>query len=292
MLTGIKLAFVGGDARIIEVIKHASELDAGIVLIGFDQLATLLPDTVKAELSPGVFADVDAVVLPVSGMDDEGKVQAQYSSSPLVLDESHFEAMPRHSIVFTGIARKRLSKIAQESELRLFKLMELDEVAIHNSIPSAEGAIQYAMQNTDITIHGSRSVVLGFGRCGVTLARMLDGLGAKVTVCARSAPDLARIEEMGLRAVAMQELLTAVQDAEIIYNTVPAMVLSAEVLAKVPKSCVIIDIASNPGGTDFRYAEKRGIKAILAPSLPGIVAPKTSGLILARTLCRLLWENA
>lgn len=292
MLTGIKLAFVGGDARIIEVIKHASELDAGIVLIGFDQLATPLSDTVKAELSPDVFAGVDAVILPVTGMDDEGKVQAQYSSSPLVLNESHFDAMPRHTMVFTGIARKRLTTVVQDRELRLFKLMELDEVAIHNSVPSAEGAIQYAMQNTDITLHGSKSVVLGFGRCGVTLARMLDGLGAKVTVCARSAPDLARIEEMGLRAVAMQELLTAVQDAEIIYNTVPAKILSADVLAKVPKSCVIIDIASTPGGTDFRYAEKRGIKAILAPSLPGIVAPKTSGMILARTLCRLLWENA
>jgi dipicolinate synthase subunit A len=292
MLTGIKMAFVGGDARTIEVIKHASELDAGIVLIGFDQLETLLPDTVKAELSPDVFADVDAVILPVSGMDDEGKVQAQYSSSPLVLNESHFEAMPRHAMVFTGIARKRLQTAAQDRDLRLFKLMELDEVAIHNSIPSAEGAIQFAMQNTDITLHGSKSAVLGFGRCGVTLARMLAGIGAKVTVCARSKPDLARIEEMGLRAVAMQELLTAVQDADIIFNTVPAMILSAEVLAKVPKSCVIIDIASNPGGTDFRYAEKRGIKAILAPSLPGIVAPKTAGMIMARTMCRLIWENA
>ncbi|MBL0388968.1 dipicolinate synthase subunit DpsA [Tumebacillus sp. ITR2] len=292
MLTGIKMAFVGGDARIIEVIKHASELDASIVLIGFDQLETPLPDTVKAALSPDVLSDVDAIVLPVSGMDDEGKVQAQYSSSPIVLEESHFEAMQRQTMVFTGIARKRLNELCQKRELRLFKLMELDEVAIHNSIPSAEGAIQFAMQNTDITLHGSNSVVLGFGRCGVTLARMLDGIGANVTVCARRAPDLARIEEMGLKALAMEDLLLAVKEAQILFNTVPAMILSAEVLAKVPKSCVIIDIASNPGGTDFRYAEKRGIKAILAPSLPGIVAPKTSGQILARTLCRLLWEHA
>ncbi|KEO82988.1 dipicolinate synthase subunit DpsA [Tumebacillus flagellatus] len=292
MLTGIKMAFVGGDARIIEVIKHASELDAGIVLIGFDQLETPLPDTVKAELSPDVFSDVDAIVLPVSGMDDEGNVQAQYSSSPLVLDESHFEAMPRHTMIFTGIARKRLAETCQARDLRLFKLMELDEVAIHNSIPSAEGAIQFAMQNTDITLHGSHSVVLGFGRCGITLARMLTGIGANVTCCARSAADLARIEEMGLQAVPMQDLAAAVREAQIIFNTVPAMILSAQILAKVPKSCVIIDIASNPGGTDFRYAEKRGIKAILAPSLPGIVAPKTAGQILARTLCRLLRENA
>ncbi|MGZ4111305.1 MAG: dipicolinate synthase subunit DpsA [Tumebacillaceae bacterium] len=292
MLTGIKMAFVGGDARIIEVIKYASELDASIVLIGFDQLETPLTDTVKAELTPEVLSDVDAIVLPVAGMDDTGKVDAKYSSVPLQLDESHFDALPRHCQIYTGIARKKLTDLCHENGLRLIKLMELDEVAILNSVPSAEGAIQLAMQHTDITIHGSRSVVLGFGRCGVTLARMLQGLGADVTVCARSVADLARIQEMKLTPVPMSEIIKAVQESDIIFNTVPAMVLSAEVLTKVPKSCVIIDIASNPGGTDFRYAEKRGIKALLAPSLPGITAPKTAGQILARTLCRLLWEHA
>jgi dipicolinate synthase subunit A len=52
----------------------------------------------------------------------------------------------------------------------------------------------------------------------------------------------------------------------------------------MPVHTLIIDLASKPGGTDFRYAEKRGIKALLAPSLPGIVAPKTAGQILANAL--------
>jgi len=292
MLTGIKMAFVGGDARILEVVKHASELDASILLIGFDQWATPLPDTVKVDLTPDVLADVDAVVLPVSGMDDAGHVQAAFSSQSLVLTPEHFEALPRHVQIFTGIARQRLTEWTQEHGLRLTKLMELDEVAILNSIPSAEGAIQYAMQHSDITIHGSKSFVLGFGRCGITLARMLQGLGAHVTVCARSAPDLARIQEMNLTPAHMSDLRKEMEAADFIFNTVPAPVLTAEVLARVPKSCVIIDIASAPGGTDFRYAEKRGLTAMLAPSLPGIVAPKTAGQILARTLCRLLWEHA
>ena len=54
---------------------------------------------------------------------------------------------------------------------------------------------------------------------------------------------------------------------------------------------LIIDLASKPGGTDFRYAEKRGIKALLAPSLPGIVAPKTAGTYLANVLSQLLQED-
>ncbi|ASS75590.1 dipicolinic acid synthetase subunit A [Tumebacillus algifaecis] len=292
MLTGIKMAFVGGDARMIEVIKYAIELDASIVLIGFDQLETPLADTVKAELAPDVFSDVDAIVLPVTGMDDTGKVESRFSSQELMLAEEHFAALQKHVLIFTGIARKRLTEVCQKKGLRLIQLMELDEIAIRNSVPSAEGAIQMAMENTDITIHGSRSVVLGYGRCGITLARMLEGIGANVSVCARKEADLARIQEMGLKAFPLHEMVKAVKDAELIFNTIPHQVLTAEVLTRVPKTCVIIDIASKPGGTDFRYAEKRGIKAILAPGLPGIVAPKTAGQILARTLCRILWEHA
>ena len=58
----------------------------------------------------------------------------------------------------------------------------------------------------------------------------------------------------------------------------------------MPAHTLIVDLASKPGGTDFRYAEKRGIKALLAPGLPGIVAPKTAGQIVANVLSQLLLE--
>lgn len=286
------MAFVGGDARQIEVIQYAIELDATAVLIGFDEWESDSAYIIQSELSPDALKDVDAVVLPVAGCDDLGMVGASYSTKEIRLTEEHFAALPRHCQVFTGIARRWLSEMCQKYGLSLIKLMELDEVAISNSIPTAEGAIKMAMEHTDITIHGSKTVVLGFGRCGVTLARVAAALGAKVKVGARKAADLARIHEMGLEPFSLSDMMKGVLDAEIIFNTIPVPVLTAGVLARVPKTSVIIDIASSPGGTDFRYAEKRGIKAFLAPSLPGIVAPKTAGQIIARTLCRMLWEHA
>ena len=42
------------------------------------------------------------------------------------------------------------------------------------------------------------------------------------------------------------------------------MVLDKKRLEKVKKDCIIIDLASKPGGVDFEVAEKNGIKAILA----------------------------
>jgi dipicolinate synthase subunit A len=293
MLTGRKLVFVGGDARQLEVIAQVTELDASAILIGFDQVTRAFTDTVYAELSPGVFSDADAVVLPVAGMDDDGRVDTKFGAADSVwLAEEHFAAMPPGTHVFTGIGRPRLEAWCHKYQHHLIKLMELDEVAILNSIPTAEGAIALAMQHTDITIHGARTLVLGFGRCGKTLARTLAALGARVVVAARRPADVARVREMGLEPLYLSDLRDHVHNVDVVFNTVPDLILTAAVLARMPKETVVIDIASKPGGTDFRYAERRGMTAILAPSLPGLVAPKTAGRIIADSVCRVLAESS
>jgi dipicolinate synthase subunit A len=170
-------------------------------------------------------------------------------------------------------------------------LFERDDVAIYNSIPTVEGTIMIAIQHTDFTIHGSNIVVLGLGRVGMSVARTFHALGAKVKVGARKSEHLARITEMGLTAFHLQDIEHSVKDTDICINTIPFPIVTASVISKMPVHTLIIDLASKPGGTDFRYAEKRGIKAILTPGLPGIVAPKSAGVILANVLTQLLKED-
>jgi dipicolinate synthase subunit A len=110
-------------------------------------------------------------------------------------------------------------------------------------------------------------------------------------VAARRPEYLARITEMNLIPIPFHELDEALDDADLIFNTVPVQVLSEKMLRKVAPETVIIDLASAPGGTDFRAAKVLGINAVLAPGLPGKVAPKTAGLILARVITRLLLEE-
>lgn len=288
MLTGRRLVFVGGDARQLEVIAQVTELDASAALIGFEDIHRSYPDTVHATLSEEVFSNADAVVLPMAGADDDGRVVSQFTQDSIVLKEAHFAAMRAGTLVFTGIARAYLKEQCQTHDLVLVELMALDEVAILNSIPTAEGAIAMAMEHTDITIHGADTVVLGFGRCGQTLARTLLALGARVTVIARDPAMQARATEMGMQARGMGGLEAVMSKTDIAFNTIPYPVLTAEVLKSTPTTCVIIDIASKPGGTDFRFAERRRIHAILTPSLPGIVAPKTAGRIIGNTVTRVL----
>lgn len=288
MLTGIHAIFIGGDARQLEVIKKFIELDATVTLIGFDNLESNFNGAFKRSLTPEVLHDVDAIILPVVGTDEQGYVESIFCSKPMQLKKEHFASLPAHSFIYTGLARDYLKKLAASFNLQLHEILDRDDVAIYNSIPTVEGALMIAIQNTDFTIHHSKAFVLGFGRTGLSMARALHGLGAHVCVGARKSADLARAYEMGLEPFHIDELNRYVHEADLIFNTIPHQVITAKVISNMPHHTLIIDLASKPGGTDFRYAEKRGIKALLAPGLPGIVAPKSAGQILANTLSRLV----
>lgn len=291
MLSGLQAVFVGGDARQLEVIKKFSEMDATITLVGFDNLQNHFNGIVKSQLSPMLMKNIDALVLPAVGTDDQGVVESIFCSQILRIEEEHIAALPKQAKVFTGMAKPYLRQLCGKHGIQLTELFERDDVAIYNSIPTAEGALMMAIQNTDITIHGSECMVLGFGRTGITMARVLQGLGARVRVGVRRPEQYARVWEMGLTPFYTHDLINQAPDADLIFNTIPTMIITAQVIASLPHRAVIIDLASKPGGTDFRFAEKRGIKALLAPGLPGIVAPKSAGRIIADTLCQLLMDD-
>lgn len=291
MLTGLHVAVIGGDARQLEVIRKLTELDAKLTLIGFDQLDHGFAGATKAQLHEVHFSDVDAIILPVPGTSEEGKVETIFSNETVIFSEDILVKTPKHCTVYSGISNTYLDQIMSHANRKFVQLFERDDVAIYNSIPTVEGTIMMVIQNTDITIHGSKVAVLGLGRVGMSVARAFHALGAKVKVGARRTEHLARITEMGLEPFHLLDLEKEVIDIDVCINTVPHLIVTASVISKMPPHTLIVDLASKPGGTDFRYAEKRGIKALLAPGLPGIVAPKTAGKILANVLSQLLLSD-
>ncbi|WP_031514450.1 dipicolinate synthase subunit DpsA [Desulfofalx alkaliphila] len=288
-LQGVKVAVLGGDAREIILVHEFSRLGAQVQVAGLpvQQSDHVIVCRTVADALNGV----QAVILPVPGLNKDGTVYSVFTEKPMELSEKMLVSLPANAPVFAGFARERLVEMIQRCNLRLIEVLKRDDVAILNSIPSAEGAVQMAMEATPITIHSSNSFVLGFGRTGATLARLLKGMGARVTVVTRRPAHQSRVYEMGMRPLTFQQLPDFICEADIIFNTVPATVLTNCILSKASEEVVIIDVASPPGGTDFDAAKRLNIKALLAPGLPGKVAPKTAGRILARVIPRLLAEE-
>jgi dipicolinate synthase subunit A len=286
-LSGVTIAVIGGDERQIFLVNKLLEMDANVKAIGLPEREELAGCEFCNDL-PQTIIDAQAIILPMAGTDFEGKIITALSKKKLALTEQIFQSIPNHVPIFLGVAKPFLKEWARFYQKKLIEIADLDEIAIPNSIPTAEACLQIAMEKLPITIHGSKTVVLGFGRCGQTLARMLQAIGAKTTVIARKPRDLARIREMGINAGTFSQLPEILPQADLIINTIPIQILSEKQLMYVNKDALIIDIATAPGGTDFQAAEKLGLNAILTPSLPGLVAPKTAGHILAEALPKLI----
>lgn len=136
----------------------------------------------------------------------------------------------------------------QEAETASFLAFCVLNRCFAKAFPTAEGAIQLAMEELPITIQGTRALVIGNGRIGKLLAGKLSCLGALVWVSARSPRDFAQIETNCHTALDTRRLAGHLSGFELVINTVPAHVLGAAELAELPEHCLIIDLASKPGG--------------------------------------------
>ncbi|PKM80472.1 MAG: dipicolinic acid synthetase subunit A [Firmicutes bacterium HGW-Firmicutes-13] len=282
----VNLTILGGDNREVELAVRLNSQGFKVKMVGFDNYPQKIP-VENISIAEGI-SRAQVIIAPLPGTDNNGILYAKHAKSKIVIDEDIIKHVKPGTLFIIGSTKPFLKKILQAGRINFIEVAEMDEIAILNSIPTAEGALQKAMEETEITIHNSRSMVIGFGRCGFTLSRMLYGIGAKVTVASRNEVSLARAWEMGFNPLSLNKLEKDIGKFEIIFNTVPALVLDKALIERISTNTVIIDIAAYPGGTDFEAADKRGIKAKLVLGLPGLVAPKTAGQILAQIYPRLI----
>jgi dipicolinate synthase subunit A len=148
-----------------------------------------------------------------------------------------------------------------------------------NAQITAHCAIRLAMEKLPCTLSGLPCLVIGWGRIGKCLSALLRQIGAHVTVTARKEADLAMLQALDYDAHLLSGI--ALDKYRIIFNTVPAPVVSADLCSD---NALKIDLASTPG--------IQGTGVIHARGLPGLMAPESSGALIAQRLCTLLNEQA
>lgn len=223
--------------------------------------------------------ECDVLVLPTPSFSQDAMIRGSVFS----FDELQSVLHPGQ-MVFGSIIGKERTGILEQKGVKVYDMMASEEVAVRNAVATAEGAIAEAISLTSSNLHDMNALVIGYGRCGSVLAEKLKGLCREVCVTARRKEVRTEAEAMGFRA----ELLCdcSWERYGIIFNTVPAPVIGEERVAELKKGCVIIDLASAPGGVDYEACQKAGIRAKLCGGLPGVYAPETSGIILAEEIER------
>lgn len=192
------------------------------------------------------------------------------------LDNNSIDNKLRKTItIISGSISSEMRNKLENNSIKYIDILEFEDIAILNSIPTAEGAIFTAMSKTTTTLCNSKCLVLGYGRIGKVLSKMLNGIGSDVYVEARKESDLALINAMGYNCVDLNKLDIYLDKFDYIFNTIPTEILNKKRLDNVKKEVCIIDLASKYG-FDYEYAKTLGLNSTIALSLPSKVAPQSA----------------
>ncbi len=278
----------GGDLRYVYTARAlASHFQ--VYAAGFTrQIAPF--DEVKLTESAGEELPMcDVLVLPLPVSEDGVFVHAPFGRQNLSL-KGLLAALKPGGIVLGGRFGKA-EPVFREAGVPMVDYLAREELAMLNAVPTAEGALQILLEELAFTVYGSRVLLLGFGRIGSRLAATLRALGAKVAVASRDVAERARAEMLGCDVLPLSGIGAHAAQFDVICNTIPAKIVTAEILQRMQPDALVLDLASKPGGVDLEAAQKCGRRVVWALSLPGKTAPISAGEIIARTILNILEER-
>ncbi len=284
----MKILFLGGDKRQLEVINNLIRKQHEIDVVGYDKVN--LPKAImKQKINKVKISDYQVIFFPVSGVKKNFEIKTDFSSKRLIVPSNLLEKVREDVLIFTGIKTPELNNMLKIANKKVIVLMEDDEVKKENSIPTVEGIIGDLIYNTDYTINQAKILVFGYGNVGKLLVDKLKHLGAELIVGVIKEKDYQDLKQQQINVIytnqikAMQEVIMN-NNIDIIVNTVPELILNKEYLKILNKKVYILDISSHPHGIDFKAAKELNLRTHLWMGVPSVVAPKTAGKILVKKI--------
>lgn len=213
--------------------------------------------------------EITHLLLPVPSFAPEGKITGGGELQTLL------HMLPQNITVIGGHLDR--------PELAAYHTLDLLQDPLYlaeNAAITAHCALKLAMNQLPVTLSDCEVLVIGWGRIGKCLAQLLHAFGARVTVSARKEADRAMLQALGYFADAPNLLHRSLHRYRVIFNTVPAPILSAQRMERCRNGCLKIDLASKLG--------LEGNDVVWARGLPNKEAPESSGKLIADTAIRLL----
>jgi dipicolinate synthase subunit A len=272
----LTIGMLGGDKREQEIARRAAATGAQVRAYGFPWPEAGIPGVNHLSEPAAVLKDARFALFPIPGLSANGALFAPAASTPIIPDRAMLAGMAPRAHIILGWADKNLKAHCEALAITLHEY-EWDRSLMLQRTPAIiEGLLKIVIENTAITIHNAQACVVGQGTIGAVLARYLVALGAHTHVAARNAEQRSAAYVAGATPHVLEELPELAPRLDLLFSTVPSRVVGEDVLSRLPKSALIVDLAAPPGGVDFDAAKKLGLNAIWGRGL-GSRAPVTVG---------------
>lgn len=283
---------LGGDLRNVKLAGMLADDGNKVYSFGQERSDEVLDDgrIEKCTSLKQALEKSQVIIAPVPFSGNGESINTPFSDEKIMIDE--LLKNNKSKIFISGSIKDDIKKKLDENYMQVVDIMKRDDLAILNTIATAEGTIEVAIKNTDKILQGSRVLILGFGRVGKIVANKFSKLSAIVTCAARKVSDLAWIKAYGYNSLNINDMLYDLNEFDIIINTVPQTIIKERELKHMDSEVLLIDLASTPGGIDGKMATSMGLKFIWALALPGRIAPSSSAKFIKDTVYNILEERS
>lgn len=273
-----KIAVLGGDKRMETVLSGLHHAYPDTVLAVWGTTNVLLPPfATAAKTWQEAMSGAQVGILPIPVTRDGEQLSVDPHTNQTVPLEAVCRFLRPGSLLLGGLIPPVVVRMAQENAVHFWDYYENAVVQTLNAVPTAEGALAIAIRELPMILPETTAVVLGYGRCGKALANRLHLLGAKVIVAARRPEALAEAACDGCETIHLPTFLSTPLPCHILFNTIPAPVITDNCLMGLPDGCVLVELAH---GLPTTLEIPGHLRLIRAPGLPGKIAPHTAGHIL------------
>lgn len=270
-------SIIGGDKRNVELAKMLANDGNKVYVYGLEKSKLQDASFEKIEICntlEDAIYNGNIIIGPTPFSRDGEILNSPLSETKIEIED--FASWLDNKLLYAGSIPENFYKLTKNIKVIITDFMKIEEIAILNIIATAEGAISKIIENTNTNLQGSNVLIIGFGRIGKILSNKLKLLGANVTCSARKKTDLAWIEAYGYNKINTYSIENNLQQFDIIINTVPHIILNKELLYKINKNTLLMELASKPGGFDLEAVEMLGLNYLPALGLPGKVAAKST----------------
>lgn len=263
-----KYLVLGGDLRNVKLAQMLVDDGNKVYSFGQDKSDEILDDgrIEKCHTLKEAIDKSQIIIAPVPFSSNEEFINAPFSHDKIMIDE--LMKSNKSKMFISGSLKDNIKDELQNKYLEVIDIMKRDDLAILNTIATAEGTVEVAIKNTDKILQGSRVLILGFGRVGKIVASKFSKMSALVTCAARKTSDLAWIKAYGYNSLNINDMIYDLNEFDIIINTVPQTIIKERELKHMDSEVLLIDLASQPGGIDGKMAINMGLKYIWALALP------------------------
>ncbi len=276
----MKILVCGGDERSVHLARLLLGDGHEVVCFALDGAA--LPDGCR---SSGVPVAADAVILPVPAEDERGLLNAPQGAQPCRI-EHILDCAGAGAVIIGGRLGAQIRAAAAQRGMQVHDYMHSPAFTARNAAITAEGAVSELMKKARTALCDMRILVVGWGRIGKLLISKLGMLCPDLYLMSRNSEARALARELGCTAIAPDCPPELQESFDAVINTAPAPVIAD--LRAFKSSCILLELASAPGGIDADAARDCELRLSVLRSLPGRYAPESAARAVHRAVTDIL----